>query len=200
MRSFVVTNVISSAKSSRIFAGQKHWKSHVDKYRSFNALDHCSQFCILIPCSRHSSETGMPPSAFFKMPMIRVSLNRAVFIKNLLRYLAKKNLLLNTTNFSGNSLWDGKFTCKSANSEYPSWSSGVLSPFSVCFDQCVCELDEFAHDRRNGDLRWFSFCDHVLVFGAHIRVVFGRDESWHVERVAQRFSPALNARFATPFS
>jgi hypothetical protein len=84
--------------------------------------------------------------------------------------------------------------------EYPSRSSGVLSPFSVCFDQCVCELDEFAHDRCNGDLRWFAFCDHILVFGAHIRVVFGRDESWHVERVAQRFSPTLNARFATPLS
>jgi hypothetical protein len=33
--------------------------------------------------------------------MICASLNRAVFIKNLLRYLAEKILLLNTTNFRG---------------------------------------------------------------------------------------------------
>jgi hypothetical protein len=33
--------------------------------------------------------------------MIRASLNRAVFIKSLLRYLAEKILLLNTTNFRG---------------------------------------------------------------------------------------------------
>ena len=84
--------------------------------------------------------------------------------------------------------------------EYPSWSSGVLRPFSVFFDQCVCELDEFAHDCCQCDLWWFAFCDHVLVFGAHIGVVFGRDESWQVERVAQRFSSTLNARFSTPLS
>jgi hypothetical protein len=33
--------------------------------------------------------------------MICVSLNRPFFIKNLLRYLAEKILLLNTTNFRG---------------------------------------------------------------------------------------------------
>jgi hypothetical protein len=33
--------------------------------------------------------------------MICASLYRAVFIKNLLRYLAEKILLLNTTNFRG---------------------------------------------------------------------------------------------------
>jgi hypothetical protein len=37
VRSFAVSNAISSAKTSHIFAGQKHWKSRVDKYRSFNA-------------------------------------------------------------------------------------------------------------------------------------------------------------------
>jgi len=36
--------------------------------------------------------------------MICASLNRAVFIKNLLRYLAEKILLLNTTNFRGDYL------------------------------------------------------------------------------------------------
>jgi hypothetical protein len=35
------------------------------------------------------------------MPMICASLYRAVFIKNLLRYLAEKILLLNTTNLRG---------------------------------------------------------------------------------------------------
>jgi|GEM_PF-5171308 hypothetical protein len=35
------------------------------------------------------------------MTMIRASLNRAVFIKNLFRYLGRKILLLNTTNFRG---------------------------------------------------------------------------------------------------
>ncbi|AGI69480.1 hypothetical protein OAN307_c40680 [Octadecabacter antarcticus 307] len=59
---------------------------------------------MLIPCSRHSSETGVPPSACFKMPMTCASLNRAIFIKNLLRYLAEKILLLNTTNFRGDYL------------------------------------------------------------------------------------------------
>lgn len=38
VNSFAVSNAISSAKSSNIFAGQKHWKSSVDKYRSFNAV------------------------------------------------------------------------------------------------------------------------------------------------------------------
>ena len=40
-------------------------------------------------------------SASLKIPMICASLNRAVFIKNLLRYLAEKILLVNTTNFRG---------------------------------------------------------------------------------------------------
>ncbi|MCO4849302.1 MAG: sensor histidine kinase, partial [Yoonia sp.] len=44
---------------------------------------------------------GTPLSACLKIPMICASLNRAVFIKNLLRYLAEKILLLNTTNFRG---------------------------------------------------------------------------------------------------
>jgi hypothetical protein len=38
------------------------------------------------------------------MPMICASLYRAVFIKNLLRYLAEKIPLLNTTNFRGDYL------------------------------------------------------------------------------------------------
>jgi len=44
---------------------------------------------------------GRTPSACFKMPIICASLYRAVFIVNLLRYLAEKILLLNTTNFRG---------------------------------------------------------------------------------------------------
>lgn len=38
VKSFAVSIAISSAKSSHIFAGQKLWKSSVDKYRSFNSL------------------------------------------------------------------------------------------------------------------------------------------------------------------
>jgi hypothetical protein len=41
------------------------------------------------------------------MPMICASLYRAVFIKNLLRYLAEKILLLNTTNFRGDYPYPG---------------------------------------------------------------------------------------------
>ena len=55
----------------------------------------------IIPCLRHSSETGTPPSACFKMPMTCASLNRPFFIQNPLRYLAEKTLLMNTTNFRG---------------------------------------------------------------------------------------------------
>ncbi|MFT5799787.1 MAG: hypothetical protein ACI84R_003867, partial [Candidatus Azotimanducaceae bacterium] len=39
--------------------------------------------------------------ACFRIPIICASLYRAVFIKNLLSYLAEKILLLNTTNFRG---------------------------------------------------------------------------------------------------
>ncbi|AGI68191.1 hypothetical protein OAN307_c25970 [Octadecabacter antarcticus 307] len=45
------------------------------------------------------------PSACFKMPMTCASLNRAVFIKNLLRYLAEKIPILNTINFRGDYRW-----------------------------------------------------------------------------------------------
>ena len=59
---------------------------------------------MLIPCSRHSSETGTPPSAGFNTAMIRASLNRPFFIVNPLRYLPEKILLLNTTSFRGDDL------------------------------------------------------------------------------------------------
>ncbi|MEP2971768.1 MAG: hypothetical protein ABJP04_06065, partial [Hyphomicrobiales bacterium] len=44
---------------------------------------------------------GTPPSACFNTAMICASLYRPFFIVNLLRYLAEKILLLNTTNFRG---------------------------------------------------------------------------------------------------
>ena len=44
-----------------------------------------------------SSGTGRPPSACFKIPNICVSLNRRVFILDLLVHFAEKILLLNPT-------------------------------------------------------------------------------------------------------
>ena len=94
------------------------------------------------------------------------------------------------------------FKCNAANggSEYPSWSSAVLNPLSICFDQGVGELNEFPHDCSESDLLRFSLFDHALVFFAHIGVVFDSDESRHVGRVAQLLSATLNACFATPLS
>ena len=54
-----------------------------------------------MPCSRQSSDTGTPPSACFKITMIWTSLYRAVFIENLLRYLAEKILLPHPLSFGG---------------------------------------------------------------------------------------------------
>ena len=54
-----------------------------------------------MPCSRQSSETGTPLSACFKIPRICGSLNRPIFISNLLVHLAEKILLLNPSNFRG---------------------------------------------------------------------------------------------------
>ena len=71
--------------------------------------------------------------------------------------------------------------------EYPSWSSPVWEPFSVCFDQGVCEFYELSHYGCESDLFRLVLVDHGFVFVAHVRVVFGRDKSRHVERIAQRF-------------
>jgi hypothetical protein len=68
--------------------------------------------------------------------------------------------------------------------EYPSWSSSVLNPLSICFDQGVGELNEFPHDGCESDLLRFALFDHALVLVAHIWVVFDSDESRHLERVA----------------
>jgi hypothetical protein len=48
-----------------------------------------------------SSGTGRLPSACFKIPNICVSLNRLVFIVNLLVHLAEKILILNPINARG---------------------------------------------------------------------------------------------------
>jgi len=60
--------------------------------------------------------------------------------------------------------------------EYPSWSSAVLNPLSVCFNQSVAEFNEFPHDCSESDLLRFPLFKHALVFDAHIRVVFDSDE------------------------
>jgi len=66
-----------------------------------NLARHLQKLALLIPCSRHSSETGTPPSACFNTAMIWASLYGPFFIVHLLRYLAEKILLLNTANFRG---------------------------------------------------------------------------------------------------
>ncbi len=67
-----------------------------------------------------------------------------------------------------------------------------MNPLSICFDQGVGEFNEFPHDGCESDLLRFALFDHAPVFVAHIGVVFDRDESGHVERVAQLFSTTLN--------
>ena len=57
-----------------------------------------------MPCSRQSSKTGTPLSAGFRIPRICGSLNRSIFISNILIYLAEKILLLNPSNFRGDYL------------------------------------------------------------------------------------------------
>jgi hypothetical protein len=52
-----------------------------------------------MPCSRHKSDTGTPPSAWRKMLMISASLNLDFFIQNLLYHLGEKILLVQTPNF-----------------------------------------------------------------------------------------------------
>jgi hypothetical protein len=52
--------------------------------------------------------------------MICASLNRAVFIKKNIRYLAEKILLLNTTNFRGDYRFVGPLVWGAINSSSPS--------------------------------------------------------------------------------
>jgi hypothetical protein len=54
-----------------------------------------------MPCVLHSSETGTPVSASFKIETICASEYRDFFIVNLLSYIAKKILVFNTTIFRG---------------------------------------------------------------------------------------------------
>ncbi|PXA73753.1 hypothetical protein DMC15_06800 [Vibrio sp. 11986-1-5] len=54
-----------------------------------------------MPCSRHSSGTGVPASACLRIAMIWLSVNFDVFIKNLLRLWYEKILLLTSVNLWG---------------------------------------------------------------------------------------------------
>ncbi|EGR1071039.1 hypothetical protein EFU51_11870 [Vibrio cholerae] len=54
-----------------------------------------------MPCSRHSSGTGVPASACLRIVMIWQSVNFDVFIKNLLRLWYEKILLLMSVNLWG---------------------------------------------------------------------------------------------------
>jgi hypothetical protein len=58
----------------------------------------------VIPCSRHSSATGRPPSAWRKTPMIWASALRLFFIRNLLGRTDEKILLMNPINHGGDYL------------------------------------------------------------------------------------------------
>lgn len=69
--------------------------------------------------------------------------------------------------------------------EYPLWSSGHLGPRPVGTEECVGEDDELSHDGCDGDLRGFSGSDHRFVFCLNVSIEAGRDESWHVESLAQ---------------
>jgi hypothetical protein len=67
-----------------------------------NFARHLYTLALLISCSLQCSQTGTRLSARFKIPIICASLNHLFLIVSLLRYLAKKILFLNTTNFR----WD----------------------------------------------------------------------------------------------
>jgi len=54
-----------------------------------------------MPCSRHSSATGTPPSACRRIAMICASVYLIVFIRNLLVHLAEKFLLVQPLTFGG---------------------------------------------------------------------------------------------------
>jgi len=54
----------------------------------------CEKLALLMPCSRHSSETATPPSACLRIPIICASLNRPFFIAKSPQIPAKQILLL----------------------------------------------------------------------------------------------------------
>ena len=54
-----------------------------------------------MPCSRHSSGTGLPASACLRMTMIWLSEERDAFRQNFLDPIKEKILLLTSTDFRG---------------------------------------------------------------------------------------------------
>jgi hypothetical protein len=62
---------------------------------------HLQNDALLIPCSRQSSATGTPPSAWRKIARIRGSLYLVIFIQNLLIHIAEKILLPQPLTFGG---------------------------------------------------------------------------------------------------
>ena len=83
--------------------------------------------------------------------------------------------------------------------EYPSWSSPFWPPNPICFDEGICEFDEFSHLLRirkqsgdcfpdaggEGDLGGFSGPPEFVADCLEVRVEAHGDEGWHIERVAQ---------------
>lgn len=61
-----------------------------DASMSPNLASHLQNIAVLMPCSRHSSGSGLPPSAFLRMAMIWLSEKRDVFTQNSLQSYWRK--------------------------------------------------------------------------------------------------------------
>jgi hypothetical protein len=73
-------------------------------------------------------------------------------------------------------------------------------PDSVILDESICQFDNLAHQAGQRDFGWFSSLDHGLVFCRQVGAEARCDENWHLERIAQVFSPSLDEGVSTPFS
>ena len=75
-----------------------------------------------------------------------------------------------------------------------------MYPQPVSFDEGVCQLDELSHKGCEGDFGGFSGTPKFVADRLEVRVEAHRDESRHVERVAQVFASALDECLAVPLS
>ena len=75
-----------------------------------------------------------------------------------------------------------------------------FGPGSICFEQRICEDDDFSHDGGNCDLGGFSGGDEGLIFGLHIGIISGGDEGWHVECLPEDRAVAADVATATMLS
>ena len=70
-------------------------------------------------------------------------------------------------------------------------------PFSVCFEQGICEYNELSHGGCYGDLCGFSCGDEILVFCCHVRIEPACDKGRHEERITEIFPPADDPGLST---